>query len=129
MVEKLLEILIVDDNLDFASSLKNILEFKGYNTTVAGDEQTTLILGREKAFDLAIIDTKLPDISGEKLVEKLSKLSSRTEYIITGQALLETANEAMRQRQVIAYETKPLNMDRLLAIITQVAECKQTEEV
>ena len=129
MMEEKLKMLIVDDNQGFASSLKDILEFKGYNAAIAGDGQIALTLCHEKVFDLALIDIKLPDIPGEKLVAELSELSPIMEYImITGHASLETAIEAVGQRHIIAYETKPLNMDHLLALVAQVNERKKAEK-
>ena len=122
-------ILIVDDDVNLTSNLRDILEAEGYATAVGHDGQMALSLCREKVFDLALVDIKLPDIPGVKLIGKLAELSPGTEYIIvTGNASLETAVEAVGQRHVVAYETKPLNMDHLLALITQVIERKKAEK-
>ncbi len=123
------EILIVDDDVNLASKLQHILEVEGYGTAVATDDQTALTLFRQKTFDLAIVDIKLPGMSGVKLVEELAKLSPRMEYIITtDEASMESSVEAVGQRQVVAYEIKPLNMDHILGLITQVVERKQAEK-
>ena len=124
-----LNILIVDDDVELASNLRDILEAKGYDTAVAHDGQTAVTLCREKVIDLALVDIRLPDISGVKLVQELAELSPEREYvIITAYASLDSAIEAMRQRSIVAYETKPLNMDRLLAVLTQWSMRKQAEE-
>ena len=123
------EILIVDDDVALASNLQLIMETESYNAGVAHDGQTALALCHEKAFDLAIIDINLPDIPGLKLIQKLTEISPGMEYIIsTGYASLETALEVVGQRQVVAYETKPLDMDHLLALIAQVVERKQAQK-
>ncbi len=123
------EILIVDDDVNLASNIQHIMEVEGYGTALAHDGQTAITLCHEKAFDLALVDIKLPDISGLKLIEELAELSPGMEYIIsTGYASLETAVETVGQRHVVAYETKPLDMDHLLALIAQVVERKQIEE-
>ena len=128
-MERGFEILIVDDDVNLASNLQDILEMKGYSTAVAHDGQSALTLCREKAFDLGFIDIKLPDMPGVKLVERVAKLSPGTEHIIiTGHASLETAVEAVRLKNIIAYETKPLNMDHILALMQQVAERRQAEQ-
>ena len=122
-------ILIVDDDVNLASNLRDILEAEGHDTAVAHAGQMALSLCREKVFDLALVDIRLPDIPGVKLIGRLAELSPEMEYIIvTGNASLETAVEAVRQRHVVAYETKPLNMDHLLALIAQVVERKQIEK-
>jgi len=128
-VERKFEILVVDDDMDLASNLQDILEAEGYHTAVAHDSQTALTLSRKKVFDLALIDIKLPDISGVELIRRLTKLLPGMECIIaTGYASLETAVEVVGQRHVVAYEIKPLNMDHLLALIRQVVGRKQAEE-
>jgi K+-sensing histidine kinase KdpD len=122
-------ILIVDDDVALASNLQDVLEVEGYTTAVAYDGQTALSLCREKAFDLALVDIMLPDMSGTKLIAKLYELSSATVYVvITGYASMDSAIEAVKQRSIVAYETKPINMERLLSLIRQVVERKQLEE-
>jgi PAS domain S-box-containing protein len=129
-MERALAILVVDDNTELVSNLQDVLEAEGYNTALAHDGQTALSLDGRKIFDLALIDIRLPDISGVELIQKLAKLSPEMEYIIiTGHASLESAIEAVGRRDVIAYITKPLNMDHLLALVKQVTERKQVEEM
>ncbi|MFH2098070.1 MAG: response regulator, partial [Pseudomonadota bacterium] len=61
--EREFEILIVDDDMGLALNLKGILEEKGYPVAVAHDGQAAHALFREKIFDLALVDLKLPDMS------------------------------------------------------------------
>ena len=90
--ERKFGILIVDDDAHLASTLRYILEAEGYSTAVAHDSRTALTLCREKVFDLAIVDLKLPDELGIKSIEKLTELSPGMDYIIiTGYASLDTA--------------------------------------
>lgn len=122
-------ILIVDDDVALASNLQDVLEAEGYTIAVAHDGQTALSLCREMAFDLALIDIMLPDMSGIKLIAKLYELSGATAYIvITGYASTDSAIEAVKQKSIVAYETKPINMERLLSLIRQVVERRQLEE-
>ncbi len=124
-----LRILIVDDEPGFAATLKNILDEEGYSTAVASAAQDALSACAEKAFDLALVDVRLPDISGVALIERLAELSPLMEYIIvTGHASLDTAIEAVGQKRIVGYETKPLDMPRLLSLVRQVAERRGAEE-
>jgi len=115
------EILIVDDDVDLASNLKDIMEAEDYIAAVAHDGQAALSLSKEKAFDMAIVDFKLPDRTGLELIGELSRIYTRTVYIvITGYASLTSAIEAVGKEEIIAYETKPLDMDRFLTLVRQV---------
>ena len=128
-MERKFKILVVDDDIYVAFNLQDILETEGYSTRTAASGQTTLTTCREKVFDLALIDIRLPDIGGIELIEKLAGLYPKMEYIIiTGYASIDTAIEVVGRRKIIAYETKPLNMDRLLALIKQVAERKLVKQ-
>ena len=123
------QILIVDDDVGLASNLKDILEGQGYNVAVAHDGQAALGLCRESVFDLVLVDIKLPDMPGLEVIDKLTDLLPPTEYIIiTGHGSLETAVEGVKRSKVLAYETKPLDMDRLLLLTRQVMERKQAEQ-
>ncbi|MDO9579755.1 MAG: response regulator [Bacteroidales bacterium] len=128
-MEREFEILIVEDDVGLASNLQDILEEKGYPVAVAHNGQTALTLFRENIFDLALIDMRLPDMSGGELIDQLAALSPRTEYIInTGYASLESVVEAVRKKSIIAYEIKPIDIDCLVSFVDQVAKRRQEEE-
>ena len=129
-MQKKSEILIVDDDAGLTSNLKDILGVESYDVTVAHSGKAALSLNPENSFDLAIIDIKLPDILGSELIQKLTeRFPKGGEYIIiTGYASLDTAIEVVGKRHVVAYLTKPLDMDNLLALIRQVVERRRAEE-
>jgi len=128
-MESKFDLLVVDDDVDLASNLQDILETEGYSTAAAHDGQTALALCHRKPIDLSLIDIKLPDISGLELIEKLGECSPGMEsIIITGNASLETAIEAVKQERIVAYELKPLDMDHILALTEQIIERKHLEK-
>ena len=129
-MDRKFQILIVDDDVVLASNLRDILEAEGYKGTVAKDGQTALTLCRGKEFDLALIDIELPDIPGLELIKRLGGLSSGLEYIIiTGHASLQNAIRAVGQRNIAAYDIKPLNVNHLLSLTREVVERKRLGKV
>ncbi|MEE9591722.1 MAG: response regulator, partial [Thermodesulfobacteriota bacterium] len=128
-MKKKYRILIVDDEAEHSANIKDILELNDYAVNTAGNGRDALSLCQKDSYDLAIVDIKLPDISGNTVVSAMAKMSPSTEYIyITGYASVDTAIEAVKQERVISYETKPINMDHLLPIIRQITVRKQAEE-
>ena len=122
-------ILVVDDNVDLCTDLQDILELVGYPVESAYNGADALALSRQKNYDLVLVDIELPDMTGQEVVEKISAHAPSTEFIyITGYASLENAMEAVRQKSVVSYETKPLDMDRLQTIIGQIYQRKQAEK-
>jgi len=128
-MEHKLNILTVDDDAGLTSNLQDLFEAEGYDNTIAPDGQTALTLCLGKDFDLSLIDFKLPDMTGVELIKKLTKLFPEMVYVIvTGYASLESAIEAVGKENIVSYETKPLNMGRLLALVKEVETRKRAEE-
>jgi len=128
MDKKPFEILIVDDNRDLAQNIQDILDENGYGTAIAFDGRSAIELGRQKKFDLVLVDIKLPDMDGLMLQEQLSELMQAEYLIITGHGSVESAAAAVSKRQIVGYETKPVDIDHLLALIHQISERKQAED-
>lgn len=122
-------ILVIEDDVPFSSNLRDVLEDEGYVVAVAHDGRAALACCQQIAFNIALVDIKLPGMSGPEVISELSQLCPDTEYIIiTAYASLETAVAAVEQKKVIAYESKPLDFDHLLSFIRQVAERQQAEQ-
>ena len=75
----------MDDDTKLASSFKLILESEGYNVDTANTVSSALFKMSKKTYDLVILDWNLPDITGDKVAEKIKKEHSGTAIIfITG---------------------------------------------
>ncbi len=119
---------IVDDDVDLASNLKDILEENGCDVEVCLDASSALLRFSERGFCLGLVDIKLPDMPGLQLVAQLSQASPGTEYlIITGYGSFDSAVEAVSHRKVIGYEVKPLDLDRFLTLVEQIRLRQEAE--
>lgn len=122
-------IFIVDDNKKLCDSLRDVLEDDGYTVDSANNGKDAIAMLQVNGYDIALVDVKLPDISGDELVRKLISISPSTEFIyMTAHATLDSAVEAVKQERVISYELKPLDMNRLLSILNQVIKRRKAEE-
>jgi PAS domain S-box-containing protein len=123
-------ILIVDDDVDLASNLQDILQEEGYQVEVANNGEGALLLCREGTLNLIIADIKLPDISGVELTQQIEAICPSAEVIIvTGYASIDSAIAAVKQRNVIGYHMKPLEIRPMLALVKQVMERQQAQQV
>ena len=126
-MESIPHLLVVDDNEDLCANMQDILGEIGYTVETALNGKDAIDLCKKNTYDLALVDIKLPDIAGQELVEKIVEISPSIEIIyMTGYSSLKSAAEAVRQKQVVSYETKPLDMERLLATLQQVLQRRQT---
>jgi signal transduction histidine kinase/DNA-binding response OmpR family regulator len=127
-------ILIVDDDPGSNRTLALIFGRKGYETDTATTGQEALDKAREKTFNLALLDIKLPDITGVALIPSLKQLCpDMAVIIVTGYASVDTAVQAL-DYGATAYLTKPLDMDAVLVTVKEtldkqllVVEKKQAE--
>ncbi len=115
-------ILIVDDDEGIRRTLEMILAKKNYQPVSAPDGKTALALVEERFFNLALLDIRLPDLSGTDLLAQLKTRHPDLEaLIITGHATLETAIHAL-SHGAYHYFIKPINVDELLITLDQALD-------
>ena len=66
-----MKILIIEDEVLLADSLKELLESKGFQADTAFDGQSGLDLASSGSYDLLLLDVMLPDISGFQVAKQL----------------------------------------------------------
>ena len=114
-------VLIVDDDANTREALAALCETEGFTTAAAGSVAEARIQLVRQRPDVVLMDLKLPDGSGMDLFDDLEDRSSIETILITGHASVETAVEALRLG-ASDYLTKPVNFQRLKAILSRVPE-------
>ena len=90
-------LLVVDDDEVFRSTLARMFARRGFQVHEAADGESALAEAQRKMFDVAILDLKLPGLSGIELLEKFRDSHSECEIIVlTGQGTIELAVQAMK---------------------------------
>jgi DNA-binding NtrC family response regulator len=112
--------LIVDDDPGFLLGLSEVVKREGFEVIGAD----SLKQAREKIAaqqpDILLADLVLPDGSGIDLLEDFEGTASPEFVLITGQASVETAVEALR-RGAADYLTKPVDMARVKMALGNLA--------
>jgi len=123
-------ILIVDDNEGILETLSAILEEKGYRTDTAKNGREAIEKSKTNFYDLALLDIRLPDIEGTKLLTKMKETRPKTvKIMITGYASLQNAVEALNLG-ADAYIMKPVDPENLLKIINEKLKAhRETEKM
>ncbi len=67
------KVLVVDDNVDTAQSISNLLERKGYTAAMAHDGHAALELARKFSPDVVLLDLGLPGLDGYRVAQMLRK--------------------------------------------------------
>src|SRR6516164_6321728 len=92
-----LRILFADDEKSLQEFMRSELPGLGHEVTVCPDGRAAIKALEKGSFDAAILDLRMPGMTGIEVLEHLKKVAPDTEAIVmTGHASLETAVEAVR---------------------------------
>ncbi len=112
-------ILVVDDEVDSCRNLSDILTDLGYRVDVAHDGPSALELVRHNAYDVALLDLRMPGMDGLELFHRLREVRPGTVgLIVTAYAGTDTTERALvgGAWQVLP---KPVDLARLLGLIEE----------
>lgn len=115
-------ILVVDDDEIVRESFLEWLREDGYHVEAAEDGFKALEKFKERSWNIALVDLKMPKMDGLELMEKIKEIRPETQVIIiTAYATVNTAVQAIK---VGAYDylVKPFNPEELSLIIKRLVE-------
>ncbi len=119
---KALNILVVDDDAAHRNMLRTVLSDWGYSIALAEDGEAAVRFCKEQAFDLVLMDVRMPKMSGlEALKEIKSHNPSLPILIMTAHSNVEAAVEAIKAG-AYDYLTKPLDFAKLRISIKNIFE-------
>jgi DNA-binding NtrC family response regulator len=118
-------ILVVDDEEGVRKSLKAVLEEKGCLVDTAQNGQEAITKSKTRFYNLALIDIRLPDMDGVKLLTSMIDTTPKmVKIIITGYPSIENAIEAVN-KGADGYIVKPFTMEQLLDTIKEYLRKQQ----
>src|SRR5574344_2771895 len=118
-------LLIIDDEKNIREGLGANFEMEGYNVKLAENGQQGLEFISKGDIDLVITDLRMPGISGEEVLRKVTTETPGIPVIVlTGHGSIDSAVDAMRNG---AYDflTKPLNLDQLTLIVKRALQGRE----
>lgn len=108
------KILVVDDELDIAILIKDVLEDEGFSTTAIDSSKKALELVQKEKFDLILLDVMMPEMSGTTLCTKIREITSSPIIFVTAKT---STLDKLLGFEVGAddYITKPFIIEELVA--------------
>jgi len=120
-------ILVIDDDESVRKVLMAALEREGYIVDTAESGSEAIRKSYESFYNLALIDIRLPDMEGTRLLSEMKEtVPKMVKIIVTGYPSLPNAIEAVK-RGADDYVVKPFNMEKVLGTIKEKLR-KQQEE-
>ena len=115
-------VLVVDDDDAIRKTLAKILVRDGYFVEGVESGKEAIEASKRCFFNVALIDFRLPDMEGTRLLERLKETEPKmAKIIITGYPSLKNAIEAVN-KNADGYVLKPFDPGELLAMITRLLE-------
>ena len=115
-------ILVIEDDGPSIDWMSELLEDKGYAIKAARDGRTAEAIRDAWQPHLVLMDLRLPDTDGTKLLTRFRDAAPQTEIvIITGYGSVSTAVDAMKQG-AFSFIEKPVGPEVLLAVIEKALE-------
>ncbi|CAB5110226.1 Response regulator of zinc sigma-54-dependent two-component system [Olavius algarvensis associated proteobacterium Delta 3] len=116
------KILAIDDEKNIRHLIQNEFTLEDFDVTTAGSGEEGLVLFDAEAFDVVLLDLKLPHMSGLETLTRLKQKAPFVEVImITGYGDIHSAVEAIKLG-ARGYVTKPFKLDELLALVSKAVQ-------
>ena len=122
-----MRVFIVDDDVEICRHLQRELRKEGYDAQYSISSVDVLNLLKDainqgEAYDLLLLDIKMPKMNGFVLLEKIRRAQLDLEIIIiTGYGDEDKAIESIRL-SVVDYLRKPISLEKLHTAIFRVQE-------
>jgi DNA-binding NtrC family response regulator len=119
---KQFDILIVDDEQRYADMLAKRLGLRMLTCKVCYDGQTAINIVEEESFSVVILDLRLPDLYGTEVLTRIKQCRPETAVIILTGHGTEKDREQCLARGAHSFMNKPLDIDRLVAMMDRIKE-------
>jgi len=115
-------ILIADDEVYIREGLRDALELPGREVDLAADGRQALDRVQQQAYDIVILDLRMPSATGMEVLEELHEHSEDARCIIlTAHGSVDTAVEAMK-KGAFDFLTKPVDLTHLRLLVERAQE-------
>jgi DNA-binding NtrC family response regulator len=117
-------LLLVDDEEEFVSTLAERLTMRGLRVRAALDGESALRMINEDPPNVVLLDVLMPGMGGLEVLRVIKKLHPETQVILlTGHGSTRDGMEGMRHG-AFDYLTKPLKIEDLMAKLEEAVAGK-----
>ncbi len=120
-------ILVADDEALIRSSLREILEYEGYEVDEAADGLQAWEMLQKNAFDAVFCDIKMPGLDGVELLEKAMSQCPVAFIMISGHGDIDTAVDCIK-KGAFDFIAKPLELNRILVSLKNALDKGRMEK-
>lgn len=110
-----MRILLVDDEVEFVVTLAERLSLRGIEAEWTDRAEKALEMSEEQTYDLAVLDVKMPRVSGINLKKRLQEKCPNMKFIfLTGHGSEESYSAGTTEAGADYYLVKPIQIEDLV---------------
>jgi len=122
-----IKVLLVDDEVNFTTSMQKLLSRRGFDVKVAFDGLTALRFIAEEQFDVVVLDIKMPGMDGIQVLKEIRRFSVDIRVILLTGHYFSNEEEDTLKQGAYAYLLKPYPIMDLVNLIKAAASDKGTD--
>jgi two-component system, response regulator PdtaR len=116
------KILVVDDHVDLAENIAEILSGAGYQTATADSAEAALVQLDREPFAAVITDYRLPGLSGAQLITEVRRRGLGIPAVVMSAYTDDDTIEIARTAGAMDVLAKPVSVPRLFGLIESLAK-------
>ena len=113
-------ILCAEDDPDICDVVEFALIGEGYEVVTTDTGTEALLLAQSQSFDLFLLDSWLPGMSGEELTKRIREFDSETPILFHSGVGEDSNKESARVAGAQGYLVKPSGMDELINVVARL---------
>ncbi len=119
------KVLLVDDEVEFASALAERLQMRNYEVRTASNGLEAMALFHESPPDVVLLDLKIPGMDGLEILSNIKKFDPSIEVLmLTGHGDVASVQKGM-QSGALEYMMKPIDIDELTSKIDRARKKRE----
>ena len=117
-----IRVLIVDDEADITDALKVGLERKGFSVDTFNDPQIALAKFKAGAYDISILDIRMPKMNGFELYREMKKVDGKASvcFLTAFDVHRDEFEKMFPDVKVKAFLKKPITIENLVIRLNEL---------
>lgn len=111
----------MDDEVEFTAGLSKVLRRRGFEVETASDGLTAVSRIVHEAFNVIILDVKMPGMDGIQVLAEIKRLGIDSRVILLTGHLSISEEEAGLKDGAFAYLFKPFPISKLMNLVEEAA--------
>ncbi len=115
-----MKILCVEDDIDIATLLDNVLSSDGHYVTICHNGEDALALVEKENFNLIFLDLQLPQLSGKEVINSLAQnglLADNNIVILSASDMTESEILEFEQKGIKGFLQKPMSLEGIFDVV------------